>query len=364
MSAGQQLWFVYKGGFINQVRIALPTMRFATKSFPHQVRAIKRVFIGKTRFLLIAMNKAGVPAAIASAFLLGLAPIFGKQAILAGMDSFAVVAARTLAATCLLFLVILILRRRFLYIYPLGLLGCTVAGILNGIGSLLYYAGLARLDAGLAQLLYALYPVFVALILYLDGYRHPRVIILSLLLGIPAVLLLLQSSNTQIDMIGVILMLASGLLYAFHIPINQRVLYDVPAPTVTLYTLIAMTAIVLPAFFIFSPTKTQIPTQALMPLVSLSAVTFLSRLALFVGVKAIGGMRTSLLGLAELIVTISLAHIWLAEWLNFQQWLGAMLLIASLLLAGYDQTPVEPTRMQGLLSWLRPRIHPPPPPIS
>jgi drug/metabolite transporter (DMT)-like permease len=308
------------------------------------------------------MNRTGVPTAIASALLLGLAPIFGKQAILAGMDSCAVVAIRTTAATCFLFLVILVLRRRFLYIYPLGLFGCTIAGTLNGIGSLLYYAGLARLDASLAQLLYSLYPVFVALILFLDGYRHPQVVILSLLLSIPAIYLLLQSAVTQIDIIGVILMLISGLLYALHIPINQRVLYEVPAPTVTLYTLIAMTLIVLPAFFILSPTKPQIPNQAIFPLVSLTAVTFLSRLALFAGVKMIGGMRTSLLGLAELIVTISLAHIWLAESLNLKQWLGAMILIASLLLAGHDHTPVKPARTRGLLSWLRPRIRPTRPP--
>jgi drug/metabolite transporter (DMT)-like permease len=301
------------------------------------------------------MNKAGVPTAIASAVLLGLAPIFGKQAILAGMDSYAVVAARTAAATCLLFLVILVVRRNLLNIYPLGLLGCVIAGTFNGVGSLLYYAGLARLDAGLAQLLYALYPVFVALILYLDGYRHPQAVIISLLLSIPAVYLLLQSSNNQIDVVGACLMLASGLLYALHIPINQRVLYEVPAPTVTLYTLIAMTLIVIPAFLIFSPTKTQIPGEAITPLIGLTAVTFLSRLALFTGVKMIGGMRTSLLGLAELIVTITLAHLLLAESLSFNQWLGVMLLIVSLLLAGYDQTPVRPVRSRSLLSWLRPR---------
>jgi drug/metabolite transporter (DMT)-like permease len=302
------------------------------------------------------MNKAGVPTAIGSAVLLGLAPIFGKQAILAGMDSYAVVAVRTAAATCLLFLVILVVRRNLLNIYPLGLLGCAIAGTFNGVGSLLYYAGLARLDAGLAQLLYALYPVFVALILYLDGYRHPQAVIISLLISIPAVYLLLQSSsNSQIDVVGACLMLASGLLYALHIPINQRVLYEVPAPTVTLYTLIAMTLIVLPAFIIFSPTRTQIPSEAIAPLIGLTAVTFLSRLALFTGVKMIGGMRTSLLGLAELIVTITLAHLCLAESLSFNQWLGVMLLIVSLLLAGYDQTPVRPVRSRSLLSWLRPR---------
>jgi hypothetical protein len=46
-------------------------------------------------------------------------------------------------------------------------------------------------------------------------------------------------------------MLIAAALYALHLPINQRVLYDVPAPTVTVYTLIAMSAIVIPAYLSF-----------------------------------------------------------------------------------------------------------------
>ena len=46
-------------------------------------------------------------------------------------------------------------------------------------------------------------------------------------------------------------MLIGSAMYALHLPINQRVLYDVPAPTVTVYTLLAMSFIVIPVYFIF-----------------------------------------------------------------------------------------------------------------
>jgi drug/metabolite transporter (DMT)-like permease len=310
-------------------------------------------------------SNRGVPFAVSSAVFLGLTPIFGKQALNAGMLPLAVVAARTAGAAGLLFLVVLTFRRRYLYIFPLGLVGCFIAGGLNGIGSLLFYSALARIDAGLGQLLFGLYPIFVAVLLYLDGQRHTRGTLLSLALSLPAVYLLTQASASHIDPVGIGLMLCAGLLYALHIPINQRVLYEAPAPTVTLYTLVAMTVVVVPAHLIFSPSLMGFPQAALPPLAWLTAVTFLSRLTLFAGVKSIGGMRTSLLGLVEVLVTVGLANILLGESLSPTQWLGAILLGFALILTGRDRTRTTIPRRSGWLQWLRPPISPPtPPPVK
>ena len=70
----------------------------------------------------------GIAAALASAFFLGMAPVYGKKAILLGMPPLGVVAVRTLLAALLLFLLIIIFKRQYLFIYPAGLLGCLLAG--------------------------------------------------------------------------------------------------------------------------------------------------------------------------------------------------------------------------------------------
>jgi drug/metabolite transporter (DMT)-like permease len=298
--------------------------------------------------------RRGISLALASAVLLGMMPIFGKQAISAGLPPLIVVATRTGGAAAMLFVVVLLFRRRYLYIYPLGLVGCFLAGGLNGLGSLLYYTGLARLDAGLAQLLYSFYPVFVAVVLYLDGQRHTPLTILRLALSLPAILLLTRSGPAPIDLTAALFLLAAGFLYALHIPINQRILYEAPAPTVTLYTLLAMTAVVIPACLVLSPHVPAVPAQAWAPVLGLTAITFLSRLTLFAGVKHIGGMQTSLLGLAELLVAISLAHLWLGETLSPSQWLGAGLLTLTLLLAGFDKRRGIIQHGRGWLHWLTP----------
>lgn len=297
----------------------------------------------------------GFPVAAASALFLGLSPVFGKQALLAGMGPLAVVAVRTAGATGLLMLGMLLFNRRYLYIYPVGLVGCLLAGGLNGIGSLLYYGALARIDASLGQLLYSMYPLFVALLLYLDGQRYSRATLVRLGVSLVAVYLLSATSSGRVDVLGIAMMLGASLLYALHIPINQRVLYEAPAPTVTLYTLMAMTVVVVPVYALFAPEYRPAPEAALLPILALTAVTFLSRLTLFAGVKLIGGLETTLIGLGELLVTLLLAFFWLGETLTLVQWIGAGLLSASLLTGSRGPSQPPPSGLRrGWLHWLVP----------
>jgi drug/metabolite transporter (DMT)-like permease len=195
-------------------------------------------------------RKAGVRAALLSAGFFGLTPIFGKLAVNMGVSPLAVVGSRTLLAALLVLLITAILNRKYLYIYPAGLMGCGLAGLLNGVGSIFYYAALNRINASLGQLLYSLYPLFVAIVLFFDSQPPSRLTVFRIFLAIAAIIFLTNPSSGTIDIIGVLQMLLASVLYAAHLPVNQRVLYDIPAPTVTLYTLIAMSLVVFPAFLI------------------------------------------------------------------------------------------------------------------
>jgi drug/metabolite transporter (DMT)-like permease len=301
----------------------------------------------------------GIRAALASAFLLGLAPVLGRQAILLGFSPLAVVALRTGLAAGLLFLIVAVFKRPFLEIYPVGFAGCMLAGIINGLGSIFYYMALARLPASIGQMLYSLYPFFLAFWMLLDHHRVSRMTIFRISLATVAVLLLTGGMSSEIDWTGVLMMLAGSLLYALHLPINQRVLYDVPAPTVTLYTLLAMSAVVIPAFFLFDP-RLPIGNISWWPVIGLTMVTFFARLTLFLGIKHLGGMQTALLGLSELLVAIVFSHLWLGESLTLMQWIGAAGLATSLLLVKIDSTPPSAKSQKGgWLSWIRPPNLPP-----
>ena len=299
-------------------------------------------------------RKAGVRAALLSAGFFGLTPIFGKLAVNSGAAPLAVVGFRTILAALLLLAITAILNRKYLYIYPAGLIGCGLAGLLNGVGSIFYYAALSRINASLGQLLYSLYPLFVALILFFDSQPPSRLTVFRIFLATIAIIFLTNISTGTVDIIGVLQMLLASILYAAHLPVNQRVLYDIPAPTVTLYTLIAMSLVVFPAFLFFDRTIPE--TGTWWPIIGLTMVTFLARLSLFLGIKHLGGMQTALLGLLELLVSLGLSIIWLHESLTISQWLGAGILILSTLLVYFEKPSINQKPGRG--GWLG-RLAPP-----
>jgi drug/metabolite transporter (DMT)-like permease len=302
----------------------------------------------------MSQRATGISAALASAVFLGLTPVFGKLAINLGFSPLAVVAWRTALAAGLVFVVVLVLYRPYLYIFPAGLLGCILAGFINGLGSILYYMALDRLSASVGQMLYSLYPFFVAVWLALDGQSLGPFTIFRIALATLGVVLLTALQPHPVDQIGFGMMLGAAALYALHLPINQRVLYEVPAPTVTLYTLLAMSAAVVPTYLIFDR-QWQFSTTAWWPVLGLTLVTALSRLSLFLGIKWIGGMQTALLGLAELLIAVVFSHLWLNESLVWTQWLGASVLAASLALVRFERPGPRYQRAgAGWFAWIRP----------
>jgi drug/metabolite transporter (DMT)-like permease len=297
----------------------------------------------------------GIMAALSSAVFLGLAPVFGRMSILLGFSPLAVVAWRTVLATLLMFTIIAVFRRQFLYIFPVGLIGCFLAGIINGFGSILYYMALGQLSASLGQLLYALYPLFVAVFTVLDKQPVSRLTLIRVGIAGLAVFLLTSVGGINAPLPSILMMIGSAVLYALHIPINQRVLYEIPAPTVTLYTLVAMSLVTVPFYLL---TNSHVPALSLSwwPLIFLTLATFASRLTLFLGIKNIGGLQAAILGLAELFITIVISHFLLGEMLSWTQLLGAGILGLSLVMVSLDkQDPQKRQHKGGWLAW----IHPP-----
>jgi drug/metabolite transporter (DMT)-like permease len=153
------------------------------------------------------------------------------------------------------------------------------------------------------------------------------------------------------------MMLGAAALYALHLPINQRVLYEMPPQTVTFYTLLSMSAVVFP-FYLFSRQApldlAGLGSTGLGAVVGLTVVTFLSRMTLFTGVKHLGGMQTAIIGLIELLVTVFVSLIWLGERLSTLQWIGAGLLMIIVFLVAYENEAPPGRRASGWLHWIRP----------
>jgi drug/metabolite transporter (DMT)-like permease len=275
---------------------------------------------------------SGVAITLFSAIIAAWNPIFGKVAYRAGVDPYTVVALRTTFAVALLWVIYLVRWRESIRIQWRDLLGCIGMGTVNGVGSLFYYTGLQRLDASLASLIYALYPIWVFIFLSSSGHAISRMAIGRLGLGLVGLYLITGPGSARLDNLGVMLMLASAAAYGWHLVLGQWVLADVDSRTVTLYVLTTMAAVVDVARLMSGGPFAPISMGGWEAVLSLGAVMAFSRLTIFAGLKRLGGVQTALLSITELLTTLLVAFLVLGERLSATQWAGAAILITSVIL--------------------------------
>jgi drug/metabolite transporter (DMT)-like permease len=284
-----------------------------------------------------ARRRRGTLFALLSTLFFGTAPIFGKLAYRARVGPFTLVALRTVIAAAVLWLLYLLFWREAIRITWSDLLGCIGMGITNGVGSLLYYAGLSRIDASLAQLLYTLYPIWVFVFLIAAGHHVSRSSLLRLALALVGVFALTYTGARGIDLLGVMLLLGSGACYGWHLVLGQWTLADVDSRTVTLYVLSTMAFVVLAARVVDRTPWQALSLAGWLAVLGLTVFpTILARLLVFAGLRNLGGAQTSLLGLAELLVALLIAYFWLGERLTLWQWIGAVLLMTSVILGSRE----------------------------
>jgi len=275
--------------------------------------------------------------ALTSTVFFGTAPIFGKLAYRAHVSPYTLVALRTGLAACTLWCFYLLFWRRAIHISWADLVGCVGMGLANGIGSLLYYTGLTRIDASLAQLLYTLYPLWVFVFLSAAGHHVSRASFLCLLLALAGVFILTAPGRQQVDLLGVLLLVSSGACYAWYLVLGQWTLADVDSRTAALYYVTTMAAVVVIARLVNGAPWTPISADGWLAIAGLTLLpTILARLLVLTGLQKLGGAQTSLLGLAELLVALLIAFLALGERLTLWQWLGGILVMVGVLLGSHE----------------------------
>jgi len=281
-------------------------------------------------------QRQGIISTLIASFFLGWAPILGKLAYRGGVTPFTLAAFRTLIAALLLWLAFALFWRREIIISWPDLIGCISVGAVNGLGSLLYYTSLSRLDASHTALLNALYPLWVVLFLFAAGQPLTRLTLARLALSMLGIYLLTRTRPGELDWLGITLMIASAAIYGWYLVLGQWVLADVPSRTGALYILTTMACVVGLARVLQAQPVEPIITTGWTAILALGTTTTLSRLATFSALQQVGGVETALGSLLELLVSLVLALLLLGERLTLVQWVGGILLMSSVALMARD----------------------------
>lgn len=274
---------------------------------------------------------AGVALIAVSASAFGAMAIFARAATASGADIFAMLLFRFFVATVLLLVWCRLQRVRF----PSRrrALGISLMGGIGYVGqSLCFFGALQYAQASLVALLLYLYPVFVTILAAI--FLHER------LTPVKLGALLLCSLGTALTVggghgqpLGMVLAVASALIYSGYIVVGARLTKGVDArATAALVCLAATVSFGAMAAVRLSqgvPLRWPAGAGGWAALVAIAVCsTVIAILTFFAGLQRLGAGRASMLSTLEPVVTVLLAAVLLGETLTMPQLGGGVLILA------------------------------------
>lgn len=227
-----------------------------------------------------------------------------------------------------------------------------LAGTLNGVGQLLYFWALLRLDSSIAAMLLSTSPVMVLTLLVLRGERFTYRHLIRIGLALVGVYLLIGPAG-DVDLIGVGLILLALVTFAIQLAMAQWVLMAYDALSVTFYVTVAMLMVTVGWWLWDGPVWHSLTPGAWIAAIVLAVVsTYLARLFMYRAVAFIGSAQMSLLTPLEVLLAVTWSILFLNERLTLLHWIGGAFIMASVLLAikRLNRTPRRPRWR----TWARP----------
>lgn len=276
-------------------------------------------------------KRRGMICAIISAIAFGCMPIFATNAHKSGADTIMVVFARH-ALTTLFILSILLIRkidfkvdRKMMY----RLIFCGVVGN-TGIAITLFLS-YQYISIGLATILHFIYPVVVT-VLSFTVFKEKLGVkkIVALILSIIGVYILIGFTAIKLDILGVLLALASGVLYSIYIvQVGHTKLVELDSFVLVFY----VSAISAVSTFIYGSMTNELHFTLnydfIFNIIGVVLVSMVGLVTIAYAIKVIGPTNASIMSTLEPITSIILGVLVFTEPLTLNIVLGSLFILLS-----------------------------------
>jgi drug/metabolite transporter (DMT)-like permease len=221
--------------------------------------------------------------------------------------------------------------------------------VIGGCGqALITYLSLYALNyipVGPLAFLFYTYPAWVALLAAIRRTeRLTPVRIIALTLALVGVAIMVGVPTEKLNPIGVLLALASAVLYSAYLPALEHVQEGVPSAIATLLLITgAATTFVIAALFkgeLFLPTGSAVWSEILVLALVSTVIAFLT---LIKGLAVLGPVRTAIIATVEPFFTATLGILVLGNQLSTATLVGGILIAAAVLLIQWNSTELAPT---------------------
>ena len=271
----------------------------------------------------------GVGLALLATVALSVAGGLVKLGLGEAQDAVTLLALRFLVAAAALWIIFPLFSPQTLKANRRTLLDCGGVALANTTSLLCFYLASDRLPVSVVLIIFSLYPAVAVILLALRGERITWQVAGRLLLAGAGVLLLTESAEWN-DPLGLLLAFCVPVAYSLHMVLAQWRLKDVPAPTVTLYTISIMAGLM--GLIFLARFRGWQPLSSLgwsVILITGLVSTALARLANFGAIQRIGSGQVALLGPVGNLMSVFWALALLGEYLTPIQWLGGGLILLS-----------------------------------
>lgn len=284
---------------------------------------------------------AGTVFGILAAVTYGMNPFFGIPLYNEGIEPLSVLFYRFFFAALLMGGVLLLQKKSFRL--PFYYLWHTMAaGVLLALTCLFWFLTFRIMDSGIAATILFVYPVMVALIMFIFyKERLGLSTVTGIILAIAGVIILCQpGSGSRISTAGLVYILLSALTYAVYIVgVKQSRLRELAPETLTFYTLLFS----IPVFLV--PLRLGADLQMLH---SWKALANAAGLALFpslcaflftaLAVHRIGPTRTSIMGALEPVTAVTIGIFFFHENMTWKLLLGILVILGAVTLVICSKT--------------------------
>jgi drug/metabolite transporter (DMT)-like permease len=221
--------------------------------------------------------------------------------------------------------------------------------LIGGCGqALITYLSLHALEyipVGPLAFLFYTYPAWVALLAAIrKTEKLTPVRIIALTMALAGVTIMVGAPTEQLNPLGVLLAVASALLYSAYLPALEHVQEGVP-PVVATFLLIlgAAIAFVVAALLsgqLFLPAGIAVWSRIIVLAIVSTVIAFLT---LIKGLAVLGPVRTSIIATVEPFFTATLGVLVLGNQLSVATLLGGILIAGAVLLIQWSSTQLAPT---------------------
>ena len=275
----------------------------------------------------------GWAMAFSTTLFFSIGPVAAKFVVIEGVDPPTLIALRYVTSTLLLVSTIGLIAPGRLRIDRKGLLICITAGLIFGGAFFLFVSSLTRINASIASMIVAIYPLIVLTILALRGEKFTYRNIIRLILGLSGIYFLIGLGG-QVDLIGVLMALGTSIAFAIYLVIIQT-LKDYDGQTVMLYVFTTIALFATTLWLAQGDAGRQWPTMRAWLGIGVLVIftTYLAQQSLFAAIRHIGSGQMALLSPLEVLLTVTWSILILQEHLAPLQWIGGALILSSMLLA-------------------------------